>query len=544
MGHPVVFQNGVKGTLVGANINVELDPDNTTLEVSGGKAAVKSGVFALVANYAGTWRQGSGAPSNGTGINGDLYLRTSNGDVYQRAAGVYTVVGNLLGPAGVNGATWLTGTGIPGGGTGVNGDLYLRTPGCDVYKKTAGTWDVLVNIKGADGVSGSKWYSGEGNPASDLGVTDDLYINIDSGEILQKGDSDWITIVDTIFGTNGTNGATWINVVGVPDNGVGNNGDYCLDTATGDVYTKGDDTWNLLCNIRGTDGTNGNDGRTPYRGDWSSAVDPYLVGDIVNYVDTGDLYHCLINNTNNDPTGNPTEWKILKGTDGTDGTNGLSLTFRDAWISGTDYHVNDVLTTTDFSGKVQCYICTIEDLASTLAPTENFRYALIAQAGADGNGFLFRGDYNNGNSYVVNDVVRDTEDGYSLYICIVDVPTPGSGPPNSDTTNWALYLPHGATGAAGADGEDGEDGAAGTIAVGDLGYCHTQFATLDGGGQWDYTGTPAPSGGANSRGIIAAWVGSPGTGVLYQNDGVIESSAGVVDAGLAIVVHVGYYFSA
>jgi len=49
------------------------------------------------------WRSGSGVPSNGTGLDGDFYLRT-NGDVYARSSGAYSVVANILGPAGAAGS--------------------------------------------------------------------------------------------------------------------------------------------------------------------------------------------------------------------------------------------------------------------------------------------------------------------------------------------------------------------------------------------------------------------------------------------------------
>lgn len=46
------------------------------------------------------WYSGAGAPSAGLGINGDFYLNTSNGDVYAKSAGSWSVVTNLTGPAG------------------------------------------------------------------------------------------------------------------------------------------------------------------------------------------------------------------------------------------------------------------------------------------------------------------------------------------------------------------------------------------------------------------------------------------------------------
>lgn len=56
------------------------------------------------------WRDGAGVPANGLGANGDYYLNTSNGDVYLKAAGTYSVVDNLTGPTGATGATGPAGT--------------------------------------------------------------------------------------------------------------------------------------------------------------------------------------------------------------------------------------------------------------------------------------------------------------------------------------------------------------------------------------------------------------------------------------------------
>jgi hypothetical protein len=52
------------------------------------------------------WYEGSGAPSSGTGVNGDYYLNTTNGDVYTKAAGAWgSPVGNLTGPTGSGGSS-------------------------------------------------------------------------------------------------------------------------------------------------------------------------------------------------------------------------------------------------------------------------------------------------------------------------------------------------------------------------------------------------------------------------------------------------------
>src|SRR5215203_4784036 len=118
------------------------------------------------------WRSGSGVPSAGLGINGDYYLDTDNGNVYRKAAGSYTLVTNIKGPAGTAGAAgapgtngtngidgapgsvWRAGSGAPSGGLGINGDFYLDNVTGDVYLKAAGAYTIVANIKGPAGVGG------------------------------------------------------------------------------------------------------------------------------------------------------------------------------------------------------------------------------------------------------------------------------------------------------------------------------------------------------------------------------------------------------
>lgn len=101
-----------------------------------------------------TWTSGTAVPSGG--VNGNYYLRTSNGDVYLRSSGTWSVVANLVGPTGptgANGATWTSGTAVPSGGA--NGDYYFRTSTGDVYLRTAGTWSIISNLTGPTGPAGS-----------------------------------------------------------------------------------------------------------------------------------------------------------------------------------------------------------------------------------------------------------------------------------------------------------------------------------------------------------------------------------------------------
>lgn len=68
-----------------------------------------------------TWRTGSGAPSNGLGVNGDLYLNTATGDVHQRASGSYSIIANIKGAPGIQGVTGNTGAQGIQGTTGAQG---------------------------------------------------------------------------------------------------------------------------------------------------------------------------------------------------------------------------------------------------------------------------------------------------------------------------------------------------------------------------------------------------------------------------------------
>lgn len=62
--------------------------------------------------------QGSGAPLAGNGIDNDSYVNTSNGDVYKKSSGAWTLTGNIKGPQGIQGIQGPIG---PTGNTGAIG---------------------------------------------------------------------------------------------------------------------------------------------------------------------------------------------------------------------------------------------------------------------------------------------------------------------------------------------------------------------------------------------------------------------------------------
>lgn len=107
-----------------------------------------------------TWRFGSGVPSDSLGVNGDCYVRTSNDDVYQKADGSYTVVGNLKGSNGTNGLSILTTSGAPATETGTDGQYAYDPTAMTMYGPKATTWPEGVLLKGADGAGGTSLFKG------------------------------------------------------------------------------------------------------------------------------------------------------------------------------------------------------------------------------------------------------------------------------------------------------------------------------------------------------------------------------------------------
>lgn len=89
------------------------------------------------------------------------------------------------GPAGAPGAKWWTGAGEPAGGTGVEGDFYLRSTTGDVYQKTGvSTWELKANIKGPTGEKGATGSAGtngtNGLPGESPGVLYEFLTNTEA----------------------------------------------------------------------------------------------------------------------------------------------------------------------------------------------------------------------------------------------------------------------------------------------------------------------------------------------------------------------------
>src|ERR1035438_4277675 len=124
---------------------------------------------------------GTAAPSGATGANGDFYLinPTTAPCLYgPKASGNWpgTCV-SLEGPAGAAGAsgnTLLSGIGVPSNGSGTNGDFYVRLDASCLYgPKASGVWPgsctSLIGPQGATGATGAAGSQGPQGPAGALG---------------------------------------------------------------------------------------------------------------------------------------------------------------------------------------------------------------------------------------------------------------------------------------------------------------------------------------------------------------------------------------
>lgn len=108
-----------------------------------------------------TWNTGSGSTTSDNGV---VWTEIGTSSLWKE----WGYIGTGGGPAGADGADgapgslWYQGAGVPSGGTGIDGDLYLRTATNigDVYQKAAGTWSVIGNIRGATGATGSTGATG------------------------------------------------------------------------------------------------------------------------------------------------------------------------------------------------------------------------------------------------------------------------------------------------------------------------------------------------------------------------------------------------
>jgi hypothetical protein len=97
------------------------------------------------------WYESSEVVSDGDGVDGDFAIIVAgpegNGNIYQKVTGHWTAVGNIRGGDGIAGTQIRSGTTAPDDGTGVNGDFYMRTDTGQFYKRVSGTYSLVLTMQ-------------------------------------------------------------------------------------------------------------------------------------------------------------------------------------------------------------------------------------------------------------------------------------------------------------------------------------------------------------------------------------------------------------
>lgn len=220
-----------------------------------------------------TWHSGAGAPSDSLGNDGDYYLNTTNSDIYTKTAGTWGgSILNIKGATGATGSAGTNGTngaagavirngsGAPSNGLGIDGDYYINITTSDVYFKASGAYTIVVNIKGATGSTGSTGAAGKGVTSivktNTVGLVDTYtitYTDATTSTFTITNGTNGTNGTDGTDGTNGVNGSTWHSGSGVPSSGLGVDGDYYFRTDTGGIYNKASGAWSLTTTLSSTD---------------------------------------------------------------------------------------------------------------------------------------------------------------------------------------------------------------------------------------------------------------------------------------------------
>jgi hypothetical protein len=150
----------------------------------------------------------------GTDDAGIAAIIDTEGETY---AAIQAIASQFVAGEGAAAAAWFNGVGAPAGGTGQDGDYYLRDTG-QVYRKGSGTWtDTGISLKGAAGTDGTDGTDGT-NGTNGLNGVDIMRLQV-AGVYQPRGVGApgvlfWIgQTAPAIDGTYAANGHLWFQVV-------------------------------------------------------------------------------------------------------------------------------------------------------------------------------------------------------------------------------------------------------------------------------------------------------------------------------------------
>jgi hypothetical protein len=260
---------------------------------------------------------GAGAPSSGTGVNGNFYIDTTAHAIYgPKAGGAWPAGTSLVGPTGATGAagadgatgatgaagadgnTVLYGAGAPSSGTGVNNNFYIDTTAHAIYgPKAGGAWpagtslvgptgatgaagaDGATGATGAAGADGNTVLYGAGAPSSGTGINGNFYIDTTAHAIYgPKAGGAWPAGTSLVgptgatgaagadgatgaTGAAGADGNTVLYGAGAPSAGTGVNNNFYIDTTAHAIYgPKAGGAWPAGTSLVGPTGATGGTG--------------------------------------------------------------------------------------------------------------------------------------------------------------------------------------------------------------------------------------------------------------------------------------------
>lgn len=135
------------------------------------------------------WRSGSGAPSNTVGEENDLYLDIASSDVYKKIAGVYTFLLNIKGATGEMGPPGPAGPAGPTGLQGPQGEQGLKGDKGDTGPAGAQGPVGPQGLKGDTGAAGPQGIEGPQGPIGPAGPQGLKGDTGDTGPQGPKGDA-------------------------------------------------------------------------------------------------------------------------------------------------------------------------------------------------------------------------------------------------------------------------------------------------------------------------------------------------------------------
>lgn len=168
--------------------------------------------------------------------------------------------------------------GNPTASVGVAGDYYINNETYELFvKKGDNTWEKVGNVDGLKGAKGDKgdegakgetgngWLSGKGTPSNADGKVGDLYLDLNTGDVYVKNNSNAWVKESNLKGADGndgndgasTSGNNWLTGNGAPNNANGNDGDLYLDLDNYDFYMKASGAWSKEGNFKGANGADG-----------------------------------------------------------------------------------------------------------------------------------------------------------------------------------------------------------------------------------------------------------------------------------------------